>query len=384
MDSVADQLSVGIKITTITIYIYNALDKCDIINIGKYIDIDDTIVGLKYKNGNNIIIRGIYNKKNNGFNNQVSMVINYKNKLYNVKIFKNGSIQITGCKLIEDGNKIKQLLIDKIKPLISKNDTVLLIKDTNNNYIDNDNMLYTQTGIRIGYKCSDKYVITPLNTGIQNIYTFDKNINKFVINSSSKYKKIIVNSQGYNIGLKLIKINPMYKKYFNKSIIDDNIVYYNNKIIGSVEYVDSTFENISSHIFSQSNNEQTMNENFKEIDYNCNPYLSKNCEKESMSASINIVFDINLVINVKALVNNLREYKYITIYNPASYSAIKLIYKYSNEINDGLCKCVYKCLCSNRSFMIFKSGKIIGTGFKNYNEVATITDKVIEIVRKYN
>ena len=78
------------------------------------IDKDDTdgIVWAQYMKDGDDLNRGIYPKKRrnskknkmkkNRFDNQVTII--YKNDKYmpNVKIFKNGNIQITGIKIVKD------------------------------------------------------------------------------------------------------------------------------------------------------------------------------------------------------------------------------------------------------------------------------------------
>jgi TATA-box binding protein (TBP) (component of TFIID and TFIIIB) len=91
------------------------------------IDKDDTcgIVWAQYMKDGDDLNRGIYPKKRrnskknkmkkNRFDNQVTII--YKNDKYmpNVKIFKNGNIQITGIKIVEDTEIIVNHIIDNIK-----------------------------------------------------------------------------------------------------------------------------------------------------------------------------------------------------------------------------------------------------------------------------
>lgn len=352
---------VPINISTITVYIQNALPICNILNIGKYIEIDENIIGLKYKRGEYIVKRGIYNKSTTGFNNQISIILCYNNKNFNVKIFKNGSIQITGCKNIGDINTIKNILINKLDKFKNNFDTILLSKDSDSSaFLDNNNLLYNKDGKIFGYKHNEQplYTLIPLNTDIQNYYKFDKNIDKFLLNSknSSKYKKDIVNNNGYFIGHKCINMNKYCKRFFNNPniIIEESFIYYNNKIIGNIEY---KINNLLT--------EYSTDSNYYELEYSCNPFISKNSKKECINMCINISFDINFNINLDNAIIKLQKLNFNA---RKSYHYIKLIY---------ICNCKSICSCNKKTFLIFKTGKIIGSGFKDYTDISNSVQKII-------
>lgn len=108
-----------LRISTMTITC-NLDTLIDIQHVGRYIDlVFGSIVCVKYKTNNNkmddnTVIRSLIkmkktrekNKKNpkrQNFNNQATLIVDIKNKRQiNVKIFKNGAIQMTGCKALED------------------------------------------------------------------------------------------------------------------------------------------------------------------------------------------------------------------------------------------------------------------------------------------
>ncbi len=107
-----DNLPSGLRISTMTLTC-NLNTLINIENVGNYIDITPgNIVCIKY--GDNKIRTIIKLKKKNkrsnkkpqkNFYNQASMYIelNEKNgKRVNVKVFKNGAIQMTGCKTVDD------------------------------------------------------------------------------------------------------------------------------------------------------------------------------------------------------------------------------------------------------------------------------------------
>ena len=107
-----DKLPDDVSISTMTI-----VCKLDIIfnveNIARYIDLKhDVIVSVKHGDRDDtmtnrtLLIKNqstnINKKKQKAFYNQVSIQIKTKTGLMNMKFFRNGSIQITGCKNLDD------------------------------------------------------------------------------------------------------------------------------------------------------------------------------------------------------------------------------------------------------------------------------------------
>lgn len=90
----------------------------NLVNIDNYMKLDETnIITIKY--GKNI--RSLENKKRKPikktFFNQLTMEIysEHSSKKINLKLFKNGSIQMCGCKAIEDCIIVLNKLISKLK-----------------------------------------------------------------------------------------------------------------------------------------------------------------------------------------------------------------------------------------------------------------------------
>lgn len=114
-------------------------------NIYKYIELErNNIVCIKSGYGikclpefqNNFKSMNKNSLKN--FFNQMTIIINVNNNIYlNVKLFHNGSIQITGCKELNYANIILNKLINKLKEILilKNNDITTEIKfiDDNNN-----------------------------------------------------------------------------------------------------------------------------------------------------------------------------------------------------------------------------------------------------------
>ena len=124
-------LDLDVKVSTITLS--TKIPNCQIIliNVGKYLDIDNEILGIKYNFANFSVLKGGYlttqykkskrkdqskiNKKL--FYNQVSLVVKNGENNVNVKLFENGSLHLTGCKTILEGVKITEIIYEKLKSI---------------------------------------------------------------------------------------------------------------------------------------------------------------------------------------------------------------------------------------------------------------------------
>ena len=378
------------KISTITAIIN--IEDCilNLYNIGKYLEIDDEILGIKYNNYEENIIKGKYvtslykkskNKKKekinkNIFYNQVSILIKIKNKEINLKIFNNGTIHITGLKNIEDYNEIKNILYDKFEKMKNKKVTIILTKDENGIYLDNSNNIYLIINNKIqncGYKSGGFYIINKKEYYIEELSNGNK---VFILNKFTNNKvKIIYNLNMIEIGYSKIKLLKNMKKLYKNSniFIEKNVIMYNKNntniiILGNIEYV----------LNSNCNNITFFDKSVVEYTYICDPYIKEPNddlkEKAMLSINnINIYFNINKKINRQNLFEKLIKLNYIVEYSPERYSGIRFIFKINkNYISNGRCICDTKCTCNNITFLIFQTGNIIGTGFKCVNEIENI------------
>ncbi len=120
-----DNLPKDLHISTITITCIMDTE-FNVQNIGKYVDLTlDGIVTIKYGTTDDCVRSLVPVKTKNKkkkrikkiFYNQVSVEIlskTYKNKI-NVKLFKNGSIQMTGCKSLENCLEVLVILCAELK-----------------------------------------------------------------------------------------------------------------------------------------------------------------------------------------------------------------------------------------------------------------------------
>ena len=138
----------------------NLNTKINIDNIEKYLILDENSIIKKKKNNNNFESLYTENKKNkrkldnniskNYFYNQITVIIRITNGKYNnlnnepkinMKLFKNGSIQMSGCKTIEYINIALNKLIFKLKETINiiNNNELINISFIENNDITINN-----------------------------------------------------------------------------------------------------------------------------------------------------------------------------------------------------------------------------------------------------
>lgn len=122
-----DKLPEEVKISTMTVTCKMEGIIFNILNIAKYIDLSqDGIIGVAHglrinPETNRTIIKKkrIKSKKRvkKTFQNQMSMYISIKGKKkpINIKLFRNGSIQMTGCKTIENIFEVLDIVFEKLR-----------------------------------------------------------------------------------------------------------------------------------------------------------------------------------------------------------------------------------------------------------------------------
>jgi len=379
-----------VKISTITLSTRLPNCQLNLTNVGKYLDIDDEIIGIKYNYADLSIMKGKYsttiykkakvkdvekiNKKL--FYNQVTIILKHNDHCVNVKLFGNGSLHLTGCKSVNDGTLITKRVYEKLKELSNKTLPILLTKDINNVLVDRDKLVYSYTNHQVigYYKTTDKkYIIHNKE------FVMDHKTKMFIGDKmETKRRKFIYNFDGDYIGFSKIELlknrNKFYKKNTNIHYdITNGLIYHNNdNIIGKIIYdiVDTKITNVESL------------SDIVEIDYNCNPFIidpqidtNTPFDKTNIDLNVNcmnIYFNLDYKINRQRLYDKIIESNYICKYKPESYSGIKMIYKipFQNHLeNRGICTCSDKCTCTNITFLIFQSGNIIATGFKSNEQI---------------
>ena len=382
---------------TLTCYIKNCT--FDLINISKFLEIDNDIIGIKC----NYCLKGIYltqyykhskTKKSKIntilFNNQISIIIKWippeqtHARDFNLKLFSNGTIQITGCKTTNEGFLLSNIVIDKLNKYKNMYIPVLLIKDKNGIYIDKDLYIYNKDCKIIGWK-----IITENNCYmIKNIKYYAEtsfiNQSPCVFIPIDKKNKDIIDINGTKIGSTVIKKND-YTQEKNKQLL-----VFNN-ILKDPEYHSTDPEVNQEH----SKKSLTL---CKLIDYNCVCNYVIDSPKIHVNINcININISLSYTINRQKFHEFLLNNSYTSIYNPYRYAGIKLLLKineYKTNYSDlsknkenkghGVCVCNTKCVCSNITYMIFQSGNIIGSGFKSVESIYYINTILYKLLNDYN
>ena len=389
-----------IKISTITLT--TKLPDCQLIltNIGKYLEIDKDIIGIKYNCAGLSIMKGKYsttiykkaktkdiqkiNKKL--FYNQISIILNNNGNNVNVKLFGNGSLHLTGCKTIEEGKIITKKIYEKLKSLSLKIENVLITKDINGILLDKDNLVYSYSDHKIIGYCKDteqqKYLIHNKD------FVIDKKTNMFITEKMETQRRhFIHNLDGEQIGYTKIELLKNRHKFYKKNNniyfdTESGLIYHNNEsIIGQISY----------YIESDKITNLLQYNDIMEIEYSCNPFVNKlyhipNDIDDMIDLNvncINVYFTIDYTINRQRFYEKLIEMNYICKYKPESYSGIKIVYKIPLEINQetkpGICPCSSKCTCINITFLVFQSGNIIATGFKTNEQIHQATQEFYKI-----
>lgn len=414
------QSIIDYKVSTITMTMQLPNCQFNLNNIGRYLDIDDTILGIKYHYGNGeSIIKGKYltaiykkskSKNENKINkklfyNQASLIIKHNidkenENIVNVKIFGNGSLHLTGVKNTLEGQQIVLILYEKLEKFKNTFSTILLTKDINGVYLDSSNNVYSTeltNKTTIGYKLNSSiYVINKKEYYITNIDINSTQTMVFMSNKlEAKRTRNILNMDGKNIGYSKINlIRNKSKLYKNNSNIhfDKNFIFYDGNgsstIIGNITY---EINQETNQVATFLNQKITNTSNLIEYSYNCNPFITEPNQEKLLDINnlnmnvntINIYFKLDFELNRQRLFNKLLELNYISEYTPEKYSGVKLTYKINqNYMNDGKCLCNNKCTCNNITFLIFQSGNIIVTGFKNINDITDILNTFKDIINK--
>lgn len=335
-------------------------------NIANFIPIDDTIIGLKYLvKKDKIIIRGAYNKETVPFYNQISIIIRIENKTVNVKIFKNGSLHITGCKKVSDAQNVIDTLTRYYSMMRLETINISLSQTEDGTLLTKDCMVYSEKYKQvIGYLNEEKEDWTLAL--VQNLiggkeskacsYVINKEkviVNKdgnFISEGNIKKHKTIYNKDGEVIGETCIQMfNNSLKLFKHKNL---NIDYHSDSItvgkdneIGKIVYVYNKETRCAPNILKNSDN-YSCSAILRDCDSYTGTVINVNC--------INIVIDLGVKINREKLYSNLVDKNYMVLYNPNKYSGIRLL---------------FKTIVGKLSFMIFQSGKVLGSGFKSTSQI---------------
>lgn len=375
-----------VKISTITCSAQIPNCILNILKIGKYLEIDDVILGLKYMCGDVSVIKGAYstttykrskNKKiekvkKTVFYNQVSVVMKCNDNIVNIKVFANGSLHITGLKNINEVTNIVRLLIAKLNTLAESDFTTLISQDENQIWIDSDNLVYNNGNI-IGYKSFQKQCYNICNKEC----TVDIKTGLYVgSKETSQRKRELLDRNGNVVGYYKTELSKGKRKLYKKNkglFIDyaNDTIFYETNVIGHMVY--EFLDEILIDLKQIENQDSTV----LEVDISSNPYvnqtvpyvLSEHSDIKLHVNCMNVYFNLDFAVNRSKMSILLSEMGFMVKYKPESYSGVKLTYKINSNTNNGTCMCNNKCTCLNITFLIFQTGSVVSTGYKNYHQI---------------
>jgi len=201
----------------------------------------------------------------------------------------------------------------------------------------------------------------------------------------------VINNKEYTLGNKNF-FNDIYINSFKHILISNKneqnkiktLCNTNGDIIGYYNY--SKKKSSITHV-QCTNNSSLSNVNI--ISYKCNPFLNETvADQHCIEANIDC---INITFNITSM-NRQKLYSYFINngynckYNPQTYSGIKFIYKVPfKEVKQrsGICSCHNRCICSNITFLIFQSGSVIVSGFKDMNQIQPVLTEFIKITNEF-
>lgn len=208
-------------------------------------------------------------KKKNRFDNQITIIYKITNTyMPNIKIFKNGNIQLTGIKIIEDTEKISNHIINYIKHIYNNIDKNI----SNNDNEDFINSLY--------YK---DFKIRMINTDFKS-YLDENHTEKFYIKRRELHNILISdkyeNKSSFQPGIyQGVKLEYYYNKNNDGKCICENHLYNKKNINTNCKKVTiAIFESGSILITGGVNFEQVekaYNYITKIIKDNCNTIYKK-------------------------------------------------------------------------------------------------------------
>ncbi len=345
-------------------------------NIANYIDIDSTIIGIKYQvHPNKVLIRGEYKKSIKTFPNQVSLKICLSNKRnVNVKIFRNASLQITGCREESEGKQIWDIIQVYLNKLDKKWINITLEKTIDDNYLTNDDMLYSSNLKQvIGYKID--YLHFNINNDTVKRHKITEGITEgttlkdvWISTKVIHNKRNIYSIDSEYLGVSKVVLFNNAKKLFKH---DNLFIDYNsNKIIIKKDESTQVLGNIVYDLKESRFGKTTLQNDFN---YSCSSFIFR--EKSNLNPTTNILsintsFKIGFKLNRQVLFDILKDSNETVFYNPLEYLGIVLNYFDENT-------------SAKYTFIIFHTGSVITSGFKDINKINEFTLKFTRFILKY-
>lgn len=351
----------------------------NLFNASLYLPIDSFIIGLGY----NDYTRGAYPINKKSFYNQLSLIVFCDGKHMNVKLFRNGTLQVTGCQQESSGDTIANSLYTRmvdINGVIQKHVTfdsngIPLVEFNNKMY------MYSKNSRAVfGEKTGSKYTMNREPLVIKHL---DGETCLITYNHFTKNKNIY-NLDGILIGKSKVKLlKNMKRLYSNPGSLkrlgsDDCSMYINDTMVAKIAY-----EIHGRHTAALDNSKNT-------VDYDKSTGVGSSVPIANINIScINIHFKLGYTIDRLSFSTFIKENGYICTFNPNSYSGVRLVFKVPITETPGyLDKNIVKNISDGTLFyniiiLIFHTGSVIVTGLKSRSSIPMILSVFDDILKDY-
>lgn len=192
--------SLGTPFNVANIYKYMILEKDNVIAI-------KTDKGMRKLNNSSYEFNSTNKNSHKNFFNQNTIIVNSReDKHLNVKLFKNGSIQMTGCKDLVDANIVINKLVKKLKE-------ILFVKKQSDDNLSNDNLSNDNllTEVKFVENLDDlnvtNFKINLINTNFGVNYYINKEELFTLLTNKGVFCRITTNHACVNIKHKIINVD---------------------------------------------------------------------------------------------------------------------------------------------------------------------------------
>lgn len=356
-------------IVSTAVCVGNMFTKIDLDVTYDHMAIDCVILGIKYGK----LIKGDI-KKTNSFFNQISFVVNINSKTSNVKMFSNGTFQISGIKTEEQAKDAVKEIVKRMQEI--KGEYSIEVDNSFAGLVSKDNCVFGKFKENV-YKKIGKIENKIVSFG--NVRTEVYKENEFITKTYTDRKKIIYDKNAKVIGVVNTIFDRPKKNFTIKNIhVKEGILYNKWNTRQGFEMIEYTSEADSS-------------QNPKQIK------VSYSCLDENFDTEKEILFRIcNINCNTSLNLSNsyMDRLKFVEMaekddlwvdFVPEVYPGCKLrIYLIDGKIQ----KCCHttsgkKCkLCVSVSIIVFQSGKLLISGINSLENANVIKEFMNDFFKK--
>jgi len=387
-----------VSTTTVT-----SIFKCsiNIIDIAKYLPLDDVIIGIKlvYAGGTSSIIRGVakMSKKKKDFYNQVTFTIRlpintFGNSrledktsiLASCKIFHNGTLHVTGTRTLEEATNASNLLLHRLRNFTGMKMISLVEKMPF--LATHDNLLYDVKGATIGWytteENSNSNTIYLKNeyVSLDNLLLGEDKFPVFVSNKWTNNTKHIYTLDGEHLGKRILYFNQdIARRHFD---VKFGYIYAGNKIVGKevTEYEENYLQ-----ILKDSEYYRKYLVEKKLLIHRFNSFNDGEVPQDFVvddfcTHMINMFFKAPFKICRKRLHKTFLNNGYYSRFDPSN-AAVNLRFHYNpvtmaDPKERGKCSLVHErtCNCKDISVSCFNSGKMNITGLATLDQGQIVYD----------